>query len=285
MGRMTARAVWAGALVMLSGAVAHATQAQELRVCMLADNPPYSVRERHDGFDLDVAQAVAEQLQGLAAPVWIDHSRRIQELEESDLPVAQLARGVCDAVFSVPGPASDSLRGTTGVVLGAPYYGAAFELFSCSGRAPVQLTGLAGRKVAIQAATLAHFATLELRAEPVTFFAPEAALAGLRAGDAEWALLWGPAVGALLTHAETPAAAPCGVADGYRAPAALRWNLHVATRVTDAGLRANIDQALAKLRTDGRFARIAERHGVPPHAPFATTYSSAALKALGAGGE
>lgn len=279
------RAAWAGALVMLSGAIAQATQPGELRVCMLGDNPPYSMRERHGGFDLEVAQAVALQLQGLAAPVWIDNSRRIHELEESDLPVAQLARGVCDAVFSVPGPASDSLRGTSGVALGAAYYGAAFELLSCSGRAPAQLTGLAGRKVAIQAATLAHFAMLELRAEPVTFFSPEAALAGLRAGDAELALLWGPAVGALLKRAETPAATPCGVADGYQAPAALRWNQHVATRVTDAGLRANIDQALAKLRTDGRFARIAERHGVPPHAPFATTYSSAALKALGAGGE
>ena len=58
------------------------------------------------------------------------------------------------------------------------------------------------------------------------------------------------------------------------------WILE-ATRATDGALGAAIDEALASMRADGRFAALARGYGVPLHEPFATTYSRAALHELG----
>jgi ABC-type amino acid transport substrate-binding protein len=250
--------------------------AAPLKVCVLTHNAPYTTQHPEDGFDLATARAVAAALKRPLEAVWVDNPEIIQEVEESDFPLRKLARGGCDALFSVPGPARDTLKGQDDLALGAAYYGAAFELIGPAGT-PGNLKALAQQPVAIQAQTIASFALAMLHARQKTYFAPLPALEAVARGDAHAALLWGPTAGwALKQHPDLALA----VADGYEPPTALRWNLHTATRAKDDALRAQIDQALAALAASGELATLAEKYGMRVHTPFATTYTLGAINEL-----
>ncbi len=250
--------------------------AEPLRVCLLSHNLPYSARDTDNGFDVEVARAVALQLNREFAPVWIDNATQIQEIDDSDIPSHRLAHGGCDVIFSVPGPARDSLRGQTALTLGAAYYGAAFELIG-EPSISSHLKALREKPVAIQAQTVASFALAILQAKQRTYFSVASAVEGVAAGDAYAALLWGPTVG---WHLAQHPAHKFVIADGYEPPAALRWNLHVATRVDDAALRRATDAALGELRTNGAMTEFAAHYGFRLHAPFASTYSLTEINKL-----
>lgn len=264
-----------------------AVRAAPLRVCAIDENMPYATSEGGGrGFDLDVARAVAARSALRVVPVWAGRAEAIHEIE-GDLPIARLARGDCDALFSVPGPATETLRGHDEVVLGTPYYGATFELVSCGAELDGTLAGLAGRAVAIQSQTLAHFAVLAAGAEPRNHFSINTAFDDVREGGSEAALLWGPAIGWRLRMAAAtglnvrdPSYASCALVATYVAPAALSWNLHVATHATQPRLRERIDSALASLAAEGVLERIARGWGVPWHAPYDVTYTREAIEAL-----
>jgi len=289
--RRCAKLAWllGAPLLAASGAVA-ATEAMPkaaLRVCVTDANLPYANREGGvSGFDLDVAAAVAARIGYRVEPVWTGRAANIQEIEE-DLPLARLARDDCDAMFSVPGPASETLRGRAALALGEAYYGAAFELVACNDQVPGALAGLSGRAVAIQSQTVAHFALLAAGVEPRNYFSVNAAFDAARTLEADAALLWGPAIGWRLRMAQVTGLrlrdasyAACKLVAGYEPPAALRWNLHVATLRDRTRLRELMDEALATLRASGELERIARGWGIPWHPPFATTYTREALEAL-----
>lgn len=250
--------------------------APPLRVCALSHNLPYAARDAGKGFDIDVARAVAARLDRPLELVWTDNPATIQEIDDSDFPVRRLAKGACDAIFSMPGPARDTLKGLPALALGAPYYGAAFELIGPPDTPPY-LKALRDRPVAIQAQTVASFALAMLHSKQRTYFSPRAALDGVEQGEAVAALLWGPTAGWQLHQQATPA---LKVAVGYSPPAALAWNLHVATLATDEALRGALDAALAGLAASGTLQRVAADYGIPWHAPFPTTYSLTELNKL-----
>lgn len=250
---------------------------QALRVCLLANNLPYASRSENAGFDLDTASAVARILERPFEWVWTDNPADIQEIEESDFPLQKLARGDCDLIFSMPGPAAETLGGDGSLVLGEAYYGAAFELIGCGNDLPSGLRGLREQTVAIQSQTVAHFALLMVQAKPQTYFAVDAALEGIAAGEAEAGLLWGPAAGWQLHESGNR---QCALSADYRPPAAVRWNLHAATREADSELRLRVDAALLDLSTTDRLRDIGQRYGMPVRLPFETTYSLRALNDL-----
>lgn len=251
-------------------------EAAPLRVCLLSHNLPYSARDTDNGFDVEVGRAVAANIKREFTPVWIDHPVSIQEIDESDIPLRRLTRGECDVIFSVPGPARDSLAGLRELALGAAYYGAAFELIGAPG-IPSHLKGLREKPVAIQAQTVASFALAILQAKQRTYFSVAQALEGVAAGDAYAALLWGPTAGWYL--AQHPAMS-LTVADAYDPPAALRWNLHVASRAKDQGLRDAVDAALKKLQSDKQLPALATCYGFRLHSPFGSTYSLTEINRL-----
>lgn len=272
------RRVLLGAALWLSGITASTlvTAAPALRVCLLAHNLPYSARDADRGFDLEVARATAAALARAFEPVWIDNPTVLQEIDDSDFPVHRLQKGACDAIFSMPGPARDTLKGLPSLALGAPYYGAAFELIGPPGTPPY-LKALKSRPVAIQAQTVASFAIALLHGRQRTYFSPLAALEGVQRGEADVALVWGPAAGWQLK--ERPALG-LSVAANYAPPPALAWNLHVATRAADNALRAALDQSLQEMVADGRLQQTAAAYGIPWHGPFATTYSLTEMNKL-----
>ncbi len=260
--------------LVLLALTAHAAPA--LRVCVLSHNEPYAARATGQGFDLEVAGAVARELKRPLRAVWSDNPATIQEIDDSDFPVQRLAKSACDAIFSMPGPARDTLRGMPNLALGAAYYGAAFELIGPPTTAS-SLQTLRNQPVAIQAQTIASFAIAILHGKQRTFFSTLSALEAVQRGDAVAALLWGPTAGWQL---QRHPALKLTIAHGYVPPAALAWNLHVATRAADSTLREAIDAALKQLTRQGHLRRIAAHHGIPLHAPFAATYSLTEINKL-----
>lgn len=258
-----------------------------LKICVLEHNLPYSERSNVSGFDIAVAAAVAGRTGHRVVPVWSARGGAIQEIDDSDIPTARLARGDCDAIFSVPGPAPDTLRGNDALRLGAPYYGAAFELLACRADVPAELPALRDRTVAIHSQTVAHFAALAVAAEPRNYFTFQDAFRAVLGGDVDAGLLWGPSIGWQLRLGRTAglalrdaAFAACAIVPDYEPPAALRWNQHVATRAESTRLRTLIDEALGELDASGELAELAGDWGIPWHRPFDRAYSQGALDEL-----
>ncbi|MSR14567.1 MAG: transporter substrate-binding domain-containing protein [Gammaproteobacteria bacterium] len=260
----------------LAFAYTQGAEAAALRVCFLSHNLPYSARATDNGFDVEVARAVAGKLHREIIPVWIDNPVGLQEIDDSDIPTQRLAHDECDAIFSVPGPARDSLKGAPLLALGAAYYGAAFELFGPPGISS-QLKALREKPVAIQAQTVASFALAILQAKQRTYFSVASAVHAVTESEAYAALLWGPTTGWYLV--EHPQVA-LKMAQAYEPPAALRWNLHVATRAEDATLRLELDGALADLRAERRLEELAGRYGFAAYLPFTSTYSLTEINKL-----
>ncbi|MBI3796826.1 MAG: transporter substrate-binding domain-containing protein [Deltaproteobacteria bacterium] len=246
-----------------------------LRVCLLEDNLPYSSRQHDSGLDLETAKAVAEALQRPLALVWVKNNTHIDEIEDSDLPTRRLSKNECDAIFSVPGP--DAVKDSPKLAIGAPYYGAAFELIGRDSSTPTSLAALGEHPTAVQSQTIANFVLNAHRAKMRTFFSTEEALSSVAKGEAVAALLWGPAAGWYLrNHPELK----LFFVSGYEPPAVVRWNEHVAMRKSDTELREALDKALAQFNGSGALQAVLERYGVPFHRPFDTTYSLAEMQKL-----
>ncbi len=253
----------------------HADEQNSLRVCFLENNLPYSSRQENSGFDFDTAKAVADALGKQLVPVWTKNSTKIDEIEESDFPTRKLSRNECDAIFSMPG--ADAVKGSPKLMLGAPYYGAAFELIGKEQTGPNDLAALGNTPVAIQSQTVANF-VLHARKTPVrTFFSTEEALNGVAKGEAPLALLWGPAAG---WHLRTHPDLKLFFVSGYSPLAVVRWNEYAATQKTAADLQGAIDGALRKLGEAGTLQQLAQKYGMPFHKPFDSTYSVAEMQKL-----
>lgn len=264
------------ALALALTAAGASAAAPPLRVCALSHNLPYTDEATASGFDLDVARAIAKKLARPLEVIWSDNGEGLHEIDESDFPLHKLARGACDVLLSIPGPARDSLKDAPGLVLGNAYYGAGFELIGPPGLSP-RLKDLQDKPVAIQAQTVASFALVMLHGRQHTCFSPAEALASVGRGDAAAALVWGPTAGFELARHPVDALA---IAAGYMPPPALAWNLHPATRDGDDVLRGAVDGALASLVAEGQLAQLAKPWGIPLHAPFASTYSLTEINKL-----
>ena len=274
---LMARLFGAGWVILLSVGTAWSQDAGAgaLRACLLANNPPYSWQADESGFDLETARAVAEAIGRGFQPVWIEHDTRITEIEETDLPVFGLARGRCDAIFSVPG--QDALDEAPTLVVGEPYYGAGFELVGPTDKSLRSLDEVGDGAVAVRAQTIANFMLSARRIQTFTVFSLEEALDAVGSGRAAAALLWGPKAG---WHLSARPELSLRIVDGLEPPSVVRWNESVATRKDDAALRRAIDTALGSLTESGTLTRLLEKYGIPAHRPFATTYSFAEMQQL-----
>jgi len=260
----------AALLSLLAACSVSAAASEPLKVCLLTHNAPYSEQASNSGFDLATAQAVASEIQRPLEIVWVNNATKVIELEDSDFPARKLQKGVCDVLFSIPGPARDSLRETPSLALGAAYYGASFQLYGAAGETRRELRDLRDVPVAVQAATVGAFALRLVGAKIKTCLSAEEVLRRAAKREAELGLAWGPAAGAVLKGQKDIVISPVA---GYEAPAALAWNEHPATRGKDEALRSAIDAALVKLTSSGRLPALAAEAGIPWHAPFAKTYS------------
>lgn len=250
-------------------------QAEELRVCLLENDLPRASRTQAAGFDHDLFREAAERLDRAFVPVWRPDAPFYSEIEDSELPLDDLAAGECDLVPSVPGSIALG-RLTEAIDLSTPYYAAAFEIYMPN-TDHVEWSDLAdtvaGRKVAVRLQSLAHFAVQWAGLDWTAPTTATAVAAAVDDGRAVAALIWGPALGRLRKEP----------VHGFEPPAGLRFNEHAAMRSGDR-LVPEIERALADLRSDGTLQRLAARYGIFRIEPFTTVSSPAAIRALSAGG-
>ncbi len=251
-------------------------QAEELRVCLLENDLPRASRADATGFDHDLFREAADRLDRVFVPVWRPDAPFYSEIEDSELPLDDLAAGECDLVPSVPGSIALG-RLAEAIDLSPPYYAAAFEIYMPS-TDHVEWSGLAetvaGRKVAVRLQSLAHFAVQWAGLDWTSQTTAAAVAAAVDDGQAVAALIWGPALGRLQKEP----------VHGFEPPAGLRFNEHAAMRSGD-DLVAEIGRALDELRRDGTLQRLANRYGIFRIEPFTTVSSPAAIRALNASGE
>ena len=265
----------AGWIAILSVCAVFGQAGAVFRACLLANNPPYSWQADESGFDFETAQAVAKSMGRRFEPVWVTHDTQITEIDETDLPFFRLSRGQCDAIFSVPG--QEALSEAPALAVGAPYYGAGFELVGSTDTPPRSLDEIGDGPVAVRAQTIANFMLSARRIRTFTTFSLEEALDAISSGKAAAALLWGPKAGwHLRTHPELS----LELVETLKPPSVVRWNESVATRKDDAELRQAIDAALSGLTETGTLIRLLEKYGIPVHRPFTTTYSFAEMQQL-----
>lgn len=244
--------------------IAH-SQDQVLRVCFGDNDAPRADKAAGTGFDVDVMRAVAARVGRTLESVWIEQEPKMTEVEKSDLPLPDLIKGRCDAVASIPGV--DALGGTGGQVeLSKPYYGVGFEFVS-SPDGPADLSQMKGKTIAIQFVTVGHMAMQALGLKWMGSDTPDGQIAALDAGEADAALVWGPALGPLKR-------APLA---GTSPMQALRWNQHVATRKSDTALTTAIDTALTGMMASGEITKLMQAHGIPIHEPFDSVFNQLSL--------
>lgn len=254
-------------LAAVAAVVACAGPVSALKVCFLDDDLPRAHRATASGFDVEIMAELAALIDDELEPVWVPSRPAFSEIESSDLPLDRLAAGECQAVASVPGAAALG-RYREELVLSDPYYGAAFEVVGPAGVART-LTDLRGRTVAVQLQSIAHAVLGSLGIDWRVRSSVAELLELVDSGQADAAVVWGPA---LAPHGRQPVA-------GYEAPQGLRWNEHVAVRA-DVPLAAWIDETLRRLRESGRLQALAEKYGIPYHPPFPSTSDPAALSTL-----
>lgn len=249
--------VWlAAAVVVAPLLLSDSLEGQGLRVCFRDDDSPRAQRKGESGFDVAVLRAVVAELGGELQPMWLPSRSPFSEIERSDLPLAELARGDCDAVASVPGRAALGPFARV-LALTAPYYGASFELLA-DNDVPATLESLTGYRIGVRLQTLAHFEVQRLglswKARPTT----AEVVALFDAGEVDAALVWGPA---LAPFGRRPRA-------DFVPPPALRFDEHIAMRRDDGRLE-RVNGALIRLADEGRIGELAAAEGMIVHPPFA----------------
>lgn len=230
-----------------------------LRACLGEADPPRS-QIPGVGFDVDVAQLLADRLQRNLEIVWLP-TPKARDIESTDLDFKQLLNGNCDMRLSVPG--RDAIaQYQESLFLSDPYYGAAFELLPNDGDLD------SSQRVAVRANTVAHV-FIDARGINWTMQRDSASIvAAIRTGKADTGLIWGPDL-ALVDASRNEA---------FIAPPILRWNQHVAVRTYDHELRADIDAALKSSRQT--VVDLLVKHGIPPHEPFETSHQFNDLRTL-----
>jgi ABC-type amino acid transport substrate-binding protein len=242
----------------------------ELIVSMDPANLPYSsAKEGGDrsGLDVDLARALADRLGVKLRLDWLDVHRQIA--------VGELLEGRCDLVLGEavdPNAVADDEELAGKVLYSRPYYRTGYVLVRRQDGPRVgslaELSGARSQRLGAEAGSIADY-NLRRRGYLRRLYRNQlAALKALSDRDIDFAYLWAN-VGWIL-HASPDFVAQLEVVPGL-APDD-RWDIAVAMRRGDDGLKRQVDAALGTLLADGTVARALARYHLdvgqqPPVAP------------------
>ena len=220
------------------------------------DYPPFNYRNgagELTGFDVDLAHALCERMEAQC---------RFETKAWNDLLPA-LTSGKGDVVMAsmlIPSPPRAGPPHDAGVVFTGAYYSTPGHFAALkSGGFPSGVTGLAGKRVAVQsgsvhAAFLAHHFPYAEAVDVTTLDEAEKALA---AGKVDYLFA---DRNALLRWLKTDGDCCRLVGPDYDDPAWFGEGAGIALRDEDAALRKRLDAALASLVADGTYRRISARY-------------------------
>ncbi|MCB1930240.1 MAG: transporter substrate-binding domain-containing protein [Rhodocyclaceae bacterium] len=245
----------------LATAALPASGADALRICLAADNPPFSTMtgERH-GIDHDVMAELAVRLGRSMAARWVTIPNRGglgKALQQA------FASGECEIFAGVPlsDGRNEDLQ-AQGLASSRPYLTTGYALVVARGSSVRTLADArAAGRVGAVSATPADLYLFEQQMHRRPFGSNEALLAALDADEIDAALFWLPALARVSDGGRTlwPGALRLGeVQDGR-----LRAGFVVALGPTSTLTGAVLDQALAAMAREGAIAEIAGRYGLP----------------------
>jgi polar amino acid transport system substrate-binding protein len=220
-----------------------------LRVCADPDNLPFSSSESGDrGLYIELAELVAARLGVGAEYTWwrtYFGKRSVRSTLLSDR---------CDAFFGLPGE-TDFMDAS--VTLTRPFLDVGYAIIAPGTIPFAGLDDLKSRRVAVAFGSTPQL-MLAVRGgfQTVTFRLPEEALDALGRREVDAAFVWGPTAGYYNLkklgghHHVVPVAG-----DG------LQWKVAVGVRKGDAGLKDQLERALAHLQPEIR--RLADKYGFP----------------------
>ncbi len=227
-----------------------------LKVCVDSDDAPFSLEANPErGIDVEVAQALAQQLGRPLKLVWVQVPNRGglgKALRQT------IAAGQCDAYLGIPqGPDMGRELAERQLVATGPYLMLGYVLVGRPGNAPPTAATLRrAKKVGATTATPADLYLHRMQLARAPYAGSAALIAALKTGEIELALVWSPAL-------TDDAAATLVRATESLDDADLYTGLTVATRSADAALSKEVAAAVDALRSEGRFDAIAQRYGLP----------------------
>ena len=267
--------IGAVAAALLTAATAQAQAPKPLTFCAGFDNLPMSERGTPAGFEIELAEALAERLGREARFEWID--------PVDDLVEKVVLEGRCDAALGAIVEPGDMVgaRPVTGVTLTEPYYSAGYLLIRGANARPVRsLEELRETRIALEGESLVTY-TLRQQGQAVHVLRNfDGVVKALADGRAEYGYLWGPLATWLLRERSDV------VVEKDFQPTEL-WNFALAVREADTGLRQGLNGAIRDLIGSGVLEGIFSRYGVryiPPCSSAAIGNSCARTTALSSRG-
>lgn len=254
----TSPPVIAAVLVLLAGPQLSARAGQNslaeirgkgyVRVCADPANLPFSSsRGGTPGFEVELAQAVAEELGVEAQFQWILTWVR---------PVWELKKGNCDLFLGLP-PTARFKQSNPWIAVSRPYYTMTYAVFTRSDAGVAGPADLTGKRVAVDAGRPAEYYLLAKGLERGIYKRQEAVAEAVEKREAAAGLLPYP-IASWFARGK-----PDAVVIPLREPS-LDIDLGVATRAEETTLTAAVDRAVEHLLADGTIKNILARYRAVP---------------------
>lgn len=226
-----------------------------LTFCAAFDNLPMSEFGTPAGFEVELAEALAERLGREARFEWID--------PVDDLVENVVLEGRCDAALGAivePGEMVGA-RPVTGVTLTEPYYSAGYHLIRAAHARPIRtLEELQETRIALEGESIVTY-TLRQQGQPVHVLRSfDGVVRALADGRAEYGYLWGPLAAWLLRERSDVV-----VEQEFRATEL--WNFAMAVRERDQELRQALNRGIREMVENGSLSAIFSKYHVPYVAP------------------
>ena len=219
-----------------------------MRVCADPANLPFSSsRGGTPGFEVELAQAVAEELGVEAQFQWILTWVR---------PVWELKKGNCDLFLGLP-PTARFKQSNPWIAVSRPYYTMTYAVFTRSDAGVAGPADLTGKRVAVDAGRPAEYYLLAKGLERGIYKRQEAVAEAVEKREAAAGLLPYP-IASWFARGK-----PDAVVIPLREPS-LDIDLGVATRAEETTLTAAVDRAVEHLLADGTIKNILARYRAVP---------------------
>jgi polar amino acid transport system substrate-binding protein len=238
-------ALWAGPALAQPEGIEALRQRGYVRVCADPANMPFASTDVNTpGFEVELARLIARELGVEARMEW--HLTFVRALQP-------LRGGGCDLFLGLPTDERFS-EGNPWISVSRPYYVMGHSIMAKAETGIRTPEDLIGKRVAIDAASVADFYLFDKGIERGIYKGQEAAFRAVVTGEAAAALLWLPVASWLARGDVTLRVMPLS-------EARLEFPIGAGVRRRERELAVAVDQALERLQNNGEAQAVLERYG------------------------
>jgi polar amino acid transport system substrate-binding protein len=222
-----------------------------VRVCADPANLPFTSAEAATpGFEVELAQLIARELDIAARLEW--HLTFVRALQP-------LRAGKCDLFMGLPADERFT-AGNPWISVSRPYYVMGHAIVAKADAGITTPDDLRGKRVAIDAASVADFYLFDKAIERGIYKGQEAAFRAVVTGEAAAALLWLPVASWLARGDATLRVVPLS-------EARLEFPIGAGVRRRDRELAEAVERALERLQSSGEAQAVLARYGAVAASP------------------